>query len=81
MIIVPVEVSNRISGLIRSNGILGLGSGSRKNVMAHILEKEFPDISKEIIWHKVLEAFIKWDLKHGYEPNQEDVKLLESLNG
>jgi len=48
MIVVPVEV------------FLGLGSGSRKNVMAHILEKEFPDISKEIIWHKVLEAFIKF---------------------
>jgi hypothetical protein len=47
--------SSRISGLRRSNGITGLGSGSQKNVMASILRKEFPKIPEQYIWEAVQE--------------------------
>lgn len=49
-------LSSRISGLKRSAGIQGLGSGFRKNVMLNILTKEFPDINPDVIYAKIREG-------------------------
>jgi hypothetical protein len=46
-------LSSRISGLKRSSGIHGLGTGFRKNVMMNILTKEFPDIDPDVIYNKI----------------------------
>jgi|32_taG_2_1085360.scaffolds.fasta_scaffold93007_2 hypothetical protein len=48
------KLSDRISGLKRSSGIRGLGTGFRKNVMMNILTKEFPNIDPDLIYAKIL---------------------------
>jgi len=59
-----VTLSSRISGLKRSAGIQGLGSGLRKNVMMNILTKEFPDIDPDVIYAKITRGDRK--LKRGF---------------